>query len=620
MQFSKEISLALIQGREQLPAKNDRFVLGVIGNVPTQNIYDIALKAQAGGIGLLVAISGLVNLLMLTGSIYMIQIYDRVLPSGSIVTLLGLFGIVLLIYCFLGLFDLTRQRLLARISVRLDMTLGAACFGDWISVQEHSRAHEGGEQPPLQQLVHLRRLLSSPAFVSVCDMPFVPIFLMALYLIHPWLGTMVLAAAALACGMVVFGRWLTRRTGIASVAQDTILTDMSYQSRRLAEPLRAMRMQDDLAAYWLGLQRSSLVWHQRLHSAPDALAAFSKTFRLMLQSAILTVGAVLVIQGKISAGMIMAASILAGRVLAPIDQITGGWRLIAGGWAAHRQLHTYFEHYAPTLETVELPAPRGRISVSSVSQTPVPPRGDGSQYSLQDISFDLQPGDGLCILGGLDAGKSALAKLLVGISQPTAGEVRFDAVKLSLWPSSQIGPAIGYLPEMVELLPATIFDNISRFRAEATDAQVISAAKLARVHDEIMALPDGYSTFLGRGEQSVLSQAHLQKIGLARTLVYDPALIVLDDPRRSLCRCPDVEEIVHDVTRQMRNKSCTVVITARQPCAISALNKVLILSDGRMKRFGPTEEVLGQPYPARVAAKVRTLPSRGNGTAQVGNR
>ena len=565
----------------------------------THNIYAAALRSQLGGIVLLFVVSGLINILLLTGSIYMIQIYDRVLPSGSVVTLMGLFGIVLLLYCFFWLFDLIRQRLLARLSVRLDLALGAECFAAWISNDEKNNV-PASAQEPLQQLGHLRRLLSSPAFISVCDMPFVPIFLLALYIIHPWLGAMVLGGAALACVVMATGRYLTRNTISISANQDHTLADMSYHSRRLAEPLRAMRMQDDLATYWRGLQRSSLAWHQRLHAPPDALASFSKSFRLMLQSSILTVGAILVIQGQISAGMIMAASILAGRVLAPIDQMISGWQGIACGWSAHRHLHRHFSQNIPAREGVALPEPKGRISFTAVSL--------GIEGRAES------PGDGLCVLGGPNAGKSILAKMAVGVAAPTTGEVRFDAVNLARWPSAQIGPAIGYLPDTIDLLPATIFDNISRFRPDTTDAKVIAAAKLARVHHAIMALPDGYMSVVRGGGGSSLTQGQIQQIGLARALVCNPALVVMDDPLRSLFSCPDAEQIVAEVARHMRDRGSTVVITARQPCAISALNKVLILSEGRIRQFGLTRDIFGRAFPTRVAATVQTLQILGNGT------
>jgi len=441
-------------------------------------------------------------------------------------------------------------------------------------------------------------------------MPFVPIFLLALFIIHPWLGAMVLGGAALACVVMATGRYLTRNTISISANQDHTLADMSYHSRRLAEPLRAMRMQDDLATYWRGLQRSSLAWHQRLHAPPDALASFSKSFRLMLQSSILTVGAILVIQGQISAGMIMAASILAGRVLAPIDQMISGWQGIASGWSAHRHLHRHFSQNIPAREGVALPEPKGRISFTAVSLG-IEGRAENG---LKDVSFDLSPGDGLCVLGGPNAGKSILAKMAVGVAAPTTGEVRFDAVNLARWPSAQIGPAIGYLPDTIDLLPATIFDNISRFRPDTTDAKVIAAAKLARVHHAIMALPDGYMSVVRGGGGSSLTQGQIQQIGLARALVCNPALVVMDDPLRSLFSCPDAEQIVAEVARHMRDRGSTVVITARQPCAISALNKVLILSEGRIRQFGLTRDIFGRAFPTRVAATVQTLQILGNGT------
>lgn len=562
------------------------------------NTYLVALKNQRAGFAVVFVLSGVVNVLMLTGSIYMLQVYDRVLSSGSMVTLAGLFTIVVILYLFLGLFDFLRQRLLSRIAIRLDLSLGKPSFRSW--VQSGLTPQSAGPEP-LRQLSTLRQFLSGPTAVSLFDLPFVPIFLGALFLVHAWLGMMVLAGACVAGIAAILGRVLARKWQEQAAIQNNELQELSQQSRQSAEVLTAMRMQNDLGDHWQKLQETGLALHQNASNPSEVISSFSKTFRLLLQSAILTLGAVLVIQNQISAGMIIASSVLSSRALAPIDQVIGQWRAIGAAVAANRILRDFFAQNAEAPQLVTLPAPTGRVTVKSLSKFSPQLGTEMRKPLLQSITFELEPGDGLGVIGKSAAGKSMLARLLVGAWQPDQGEVQFDGASLDKWQEEVLGRTIGYLPQRIDLLPGSISQNIARFNPAASDADVISAAQLAGVHDLITALPNGYSSQVGGVSGTALSGGQVQRIGLARAVLFGPKLLVLDEPNAHLDG--DGDDALDAAILKLRAAGSTVIVMAHRPSAISAMNKIMILENGRMIRFDTKEAVLGG---SNVASMVRT--------------
>lgn len=552
------------------------------------NKYAIALRRQKAGFAVIVLFSGLISILMLTGSIYLLQVYDRVLSSGSIITLVGLFSIVVVLYLFYGLFDLLRQRMLSRIGTRLEFDLGRDSF---VAQLQACQSRENIKVDPLGQLSVLNQFLSGPSASSLFDVPFVPLFLGVLFIVHPVLGLIVVggAMAAALSGVlagVIARRWQDRRTQDA-----TVQSEFSTEAMRNSETVLAMGMQGCLADHWRSMQIKNLGTQQRSARGTEILASFSKTFRVLLQSTILTVGAVLVLNDQITPGMIIASSVLSGRVLAPIDQAISQWRSIAKTLFAHRSLHDFFENTPDRESTIDLPKPAGRITVTSLTKFSDNAAHTQQELLLQSVSFNLEPGDGLGVIGKSASGKSVLARLLVGAWKPDRGEVQIDGAAFDKWPAGAIGRHIGYLPQSVILLPGTIGQNIARFDPLATDADIIAAAKLARVHDLILRLPNGYATMVGGRSGTPLSGGQIQRIGLARAVIFSPALVVLDEPNANLDGAGD--DALENAISDLRAAGSTVIVMAHRPSAIAAVNKILVLDQGRMTRFDTKENVMG---------------------------
>jgi ATP-binding cassette subfamily C protein len=559
---------------------------------PSANIYIDALKQQKSAFLAVFIFSGLVNVLMLTGSVYMLQVYDRVLSSGSVPTLIGLFSIVVVLYAFFGMFDFLRQRLLSRIALRLNASFGTETFDAWIkSGLSNGQPGDQATPQPIRQLGLLRQFISSPTATSLFDLPFVPIFLGAMFLIHFWLGIMVVAGALVASAIALLGRFLTKQQINESMGQEGALHAFSEQSHLNAETIIAMGMQSNVTKSWHKMQLSSLATHQLISNPTEYLASISKTFRLLLQSAILTAGAFLVLQNQISAGMIIASSILSGRALAPIDQIIGQWRAIGRAVSAHRILRDFFaDHSAPPAYT-DLPAPTGRISLSGITKFALGTKGKPSATLLSSVQFDLEPGDGLGVVGKSGSGKSTLARVLVGAWKADRGELRLDGATMDQWDPAVLGKSIGYLPQKVDLLPGSISANIARFAPDANDRDVITAAKLTGVHDMILKLPEGYATLVGGPGGTTLSGGQIQRLGLARAVYCLPRIVVLDEPNSNLDT--EGDDALGQAIKGLREAGTTVIVMAHRPSAIAAVNKIMILHEGRVARIDTKENIMG---------------------------
>ena len=572
---------------------------------PSVNIYIEALRQQKIAFWAVFLFSGLVNVLMLTGSLYMLQVYDRVLSSGSVPTLVGLFIIVVALYIFFGLFDFLRQRLLSRIALRLDASFGTETFDAWVKSGLHNTRAANPDAPqPIRQLSMLRQFISSPTATSLFDLPFVPIFLGAMFLIHFWLGVMVVAGAVIAGAIALLGRFLTQKQLGESMAQDGTLHAFSEQSHLNAETIIAMGMQNNVTKRWHSMQLSSLVMHQSVSNPSEILASASKTFRLLLQSAILTVGALLVLQNQISAGMIIASSILSGRALAPIDQIIGQWRAIGRAISAHRILREFFQEQSITPSYADLPAPTGRITLAGITKYARSAKGQPSATLLSNVQFELEPGDGLGVVGKSGSGKSTLARILVGAWVPDRGELRLDGATLDQWDPTVLGRSIGYLPQKVDLLPGSISANIARFAPGANDKNVIAAARLTGVHDMILKLPEGYATQVGGPGGTTLSGGQIQRLGLARAAYGLPRIVVLDEPNSNLDT--EGDEALGQAITGLREAGATVIVMAHRPSAIAAVNKILILHEGRVARLDTKEKIMGGSKEAPQGASGET--------------
>ncbi|OED49404.1 ABC transporter [Rhodobacteraceae bacterium (ex Bugula neritina AB1)] len=576
------------------------------------NAYGTALRKLRPALIAIIGFSAIINVLMLTGSIYMLQVYDRVLASGSLPTLMGLFGIVLVLYSFLGFYDFLRQRMLARTSVALDNSIAAQAFGNWIRSGLADEAQGAGQ--PMRDLNTVRSFVASPAMTGVFDLPFVPLFLGMLFLIHPWLGLLTLAGAGVAALIALATRIYTKEAIRQATMLDTQDRQFSERTFGEADVITAMGMQNNVTTRWRTVHNAALHAGQGGSDPSEAFGAASRAFRMMLQSSILTLGAYLVLQNQISAGMIIASSILSGRALAPIDKVIGQWRGIGRALEAHRSLKEFFATAPERPKPIRMPRPTGALTVSKINKV-APGAGPLSERRriLSQVSFSLEPGDGLGVIGNSAAGKSTLARLLVGIWTPDTGEVRLDGAKHELWDPEALGKSIGYLPQSFDLLPGSIAQNIARFTPDAADEDVIAAATLAGVNDMILKLPDGYATQVGpHAGVAPLSGGQIQRLGLARAVFGLPRLVVLDEPNSNL----DVEgdNALTKAIAALRAAGSTVIVMAHRPSAIATVNKVMILHEGRIAQFGDKEEILsaatGRPAPRPQGAPQDSADAR----------
>lgn len=534
-----------------------------------------------------------VNVLMLTGPLFMLQVYDRVLASRSVPTLAVLFALTVGLFAFMGLFDLLRQRVMSRVGHALERKLGNPTFQIWIL---QGLSPRGASARPLADLAAVRGALSSPGFIALFDLPFVPLFVGVVFLFHLDLGLLTCAGIAVAVGLAVIGEATTRNAFAQAAVAEIKASRFAEQSLRHAESILAMGMLGRVRDHWRAAAGAGGAVAQAGSERTEAIGAFSKAWRLLMQSAILGLGAYLAIYQEITPGMIIAASIIAGRALAPIDQVVGQWRMLVKARAAYRRLGEHLGRAETAEPRLELPAPRGQVSVRGLRKLAPDSEKGQKRVILEGVSFDLKPGDGLGIIGPSTAGKSTLARLLVGVWQPDAGSVRLDGAPFDQWDPDVIGRHIRYLPQHVELLPGTIAENIARFDPNASNADIVEAAKLAGVHRLILGLPEGYATRIGYGP-SLLSGGQVQRIALARAVYGKPALVVLDEPNANLDA--DGDAALRDAILALRKQETTVVVIAHRPSAIAAVDTILMLNGGRQSDFGPKSEVL-----ARVARVV----------------
>lgn len=552
-----------------------------------KNPLSIALSQLRGTFIAVALVSAVVNILMLTGPMFMLQVYDRVLSSGSVATLQGLFIIVVVLYSFLAFYDFLRARMLSRAGYRLDQNIGKFTFDIWIK----SGLDTGSKlSRPISDLAIIRGFLSSPAMMGMFDIPWIPFYLAIVFAIHPWLGYLAISGAAVVTVLALFNQFSTRQSYTRAMGMDGSESFFIEQSRRNAEAIVPLGMMGNIQKRWENMHAGGLATGQKGGDLAEGFAATSKAFRLLLQSSLLALGGYLALQQEISGGMIVAASIIAGRALAPLDQVIGQWRNVIRSREAYRRLKNSLEQIQPPKRRIQLPEPSGRVSVSAVTKfIPNRPSGTESLPILNRVSFSLEPGDGLGVIGPSASGKSTLARILIGALSPDLGEVRLDDATLDQWSQEDLGPHIGYLPQSLELLAGTVGENIARFSPDAKDEEIVAAAKVAGVHEMILKLPEGYSTEIGYGLSS-LSGGQVQRIGLARAMYRTPKLVVLDEPNSNLDASGD--EALAAAISYLRQQNSTVIVMAHRPSAIAAVNKVLVLHAGEVVQFGDKAEVL----------------------------
>jgi ATP-binding cassette, subfamily C, type I secretion system permease/ATPase len=543
------------------------------------------------GVGI---ISCMINLLYLTGSLFMLEVYDRVLPSRSVPTLIGLIILAGGLYIAQGILDLIRGRILGRIGTSLDEALNARVFDIVVRLPLTVGGRNEGLQP-LRDLDHVRGFLGGMGPSAFFDLPWLPFYLAICFAFHVLIGVTALAGAIILVTLTIMTEFLSRVPARQALGLATRRNDLAAASRRNAEVLVSMGMSGRLARRWTDANQNYLDGNQRASDVAGGLGAVAKVLRMMLQSAVLAVGAYLVIHQEATAGIIIAGSILSARALAPVDLAIAHWKgFIAARQSWHRLsrlLESIPARPTPTL----LQTPSSRLSVEAVS---IVPPGD-QRLIVQDVTFALAAGNGLGIIGPSGSGKSSLVRALVGVWQPARGKVRIDGAALDQWSSDVLGRHIGYLPQDVELFAGSVAQNICRFDPEATSDGIITAAKEAGVHEMIIKMREGYDTQVGE-QGAALSAGQAQRVALARALYGNPFLIVLDEPNSNLDT--EGDEALTRAIRGARERGAIVVVVAHRPIGIEAVDQLLVLRDGRVQAFGPKETVLAQVLQPRVAS------------------
>lgn len=525
-----------------------------------------------------------VNLLMLTGPIFMLQVYDRVLGSRSEATLAALMILVAGLYLAMGLLDHARGRITARIGARFQDRLDQRVFAAALS-RNAARPNDPMAMAAQRDLDSIQRLLASPTLLALFDMPWTPVFLSAIFLFHPWLGWLALAGGGLLVGAALLHQRLTAQPMAQANAAAARAERLATQIKDEADLVRALGMRGNGFARWQAARRQTLADIITLSDRSGGFTAFSRSFRLFLQSAILGLGAYLVLQDQLTAGAMIAASILLGRALAPVDQVISQWGMFARAREGWTRLADLLAAEQPQRPRMPLPRPRALLEVQALTLIPPGER----QPSLRMLTFHVEPGQALGVIGPSGAGKSSLARALTGIWPAAGGELRLGGAALDQYAPDALGGLIGYLPQRVVLFDGTIAENIARLSPNPDADAVICAARRAGAHDMIAALPQGYDTPVSQ-HGGKLSGGQLQRIGLARALYGNPILLVLDEPNANLDN--DGSVALNRAIRDSRAAGNAVLVMAHRPGAIQECDRLLVLEEGLRKAFGPRDEVL----------------------------
>lgn len=543
-----------------------------------------AQSDQRGLLGAVAIFSVFANLLQLTGSLYMLQVYDRVLGSRSEATLVALSGLVTLMFVAMGLIDHARARIMARIGARMQDRLDRRVFAAALKVLTLT-PNDATAIAAQRDLEAVQRLWASPVLLAVFDIPWIPMFLLAIFAFHPLLGLLALCGGLILIALTFLNQSRTRlplnRCNTLSLAAER----MSDLVKSESETVQALGMSGAVFDRWQKVRAAALAAGIEAGDEAGFFGSLSKTFRLFLQSAMLGMGAWLVLRGELSSGAMIAGSILMGRALAPIEQAIGQWASVTRAQEGWRRLSLLLSRVPPEAPRTALPRPRGRIEVQNLS---VVPPGD-TQAVLRGISFAVEPGQALGIIGPSGAGKSTLARAIIGTWRPAAGSIRLDGATLDQYDPDTLGSYFGYLPQRVTLFDGSIAENIARLKSGAADSQIVEAAQRAAAHEMIVKLPDGYDTKISQiGGR--LSGGQIQRIGLARALFGNPEVLVLDEPNSNLDN--DGSIALNLAIRATKAAGGAVLIMAHRPAAIQECELLLVLEDWLRRAFGPRDTVL----------------------------
>lgn len=570
-----------------------------------ENSLQAALKACKGSFISVGIFSLFVNALMLVPTFYMLQVYGRVVTSGSIPTLVMLTIIMTILLVTMGALELVRSRIMVRVSTKLDVLLSRSVYRASFKRALDSGGMDASAQP-LNDLTGLRQFMTGNGLFAFFDAPWLPIYIAVMFMFHPWYGWVAIASAIVLLCLAALNEKMTGKA-LAEANKENISANLyTTKNLRNAEVIESMGMLNTLIHRWSGRQKNVLMLQSAASDKGGAIAAISKTFRMLIQSLILGLGAYLAVNHEISAGLVIAGSVLLGRALAPIDLIIGSWKGFISARSQYARLNAILDKQKAEPERMSLPAPEGHVSVENIIVTP-----PGSRTPvIKGISFAVPAGFVVGVIGPSASGKSTLARALLGIWVPQHGVVRLDGADISSWDKSELGPHIGYLPQDIELFEGSISENIARF-SEVDAKKVVLAAKTAGVHEMILQLADGYDTVIG-SDGANLSGGQRQRIGLARAIYGTPKLIILDEPNSNLDEVG--EKALSVAIQQLKAAGSTVFVITHRTNILTQLDRLLVMNNGTISLYGPREQVMAELSKQHA----QKAPQVGAGTAPAG--
>lgn len=534
-------------------------------------------------------LSAVLNILLLSGSIYMMLVYDMVLPSRSVPTLIGLLFMVTVAYSFQGFLEALRARIFMHLAASMEVDLTGRIHRLIGAIARSAPSRE-----PLQSvrdLDQIRSFLASAGPMALMDLPWMLFFIIVLFLLHPYLGLTVLAGGLLLIVLTAITNRLTAAQTARMTKVGNVRTRMADTSRRHAEVIHVMGMESRMRDAWTRISDQYLIAHERVSNVVSTMSTISKMVRLLLQSLVLTVGALLVMNGDASGGVIFASSILSARALGPVELVIGNWRGLVAARDSWTRLQESLSLIDQDRTVLALRPPRRALSVEDLSLNPA----GSNERTVFNLSFLVQAGEAIAVLGPSGCGKSTLVRGIVGILPAAAGSVRLDGATFDQWDNDELGRFIGYVPQNVELLSGTVAENIARFEPDAPADLIVEAARQAGVHDFILHLPDGYHTQVGP-DGSRLSAGQRQRIALARALYREPFLLVLDEPNSNLDTMG--EEALCDAVAVAKARGAIVIVVAHRPSILQAVDMVLLMKNGRAHAYGPKERLVPHLLPS----------------------
>jgi ATP-binding cassette subfamily C exporter for protease/lipase len=570
------------------------------------NRLQSAVRSLRGPVALVASFSLAINLLVLVPSLYMLQVYDRILPSRNLTTLLMLSVVCLGLLVLLGALEWVRSVLLSRIASRFDVTLAPLVHRT--AIESRLAQGPGADDRAVADLTAIRQFITGKGLVALFDAPWAPIFIGIVFVFDTWLGALALGGVVVLLLLTALADWLARGPSDRSQLAQQRAASLAGNQFRNAEAVVSMGMLQRVTERWFGVHQQMLIEQASAVERSAAVAAVSRTVRIALQSAVLGVGAFAVIQDRITPGMMIAASILVGRGLAPVEALITHWRQFTLVRLAYRRLTKLLARGADAAPATTLPRPAGHLKLEAI--TVVPP--GTARPAVRAVSFEIPVGESLAVVGASGSGKSSLARAVVGLWRPLSGAIRLDGNDVRHWDRDQLGAVIGYLPQDIELFEGSVSQNIARF-SDAAPEDVLEAARLAGVHELIQRLPQGYDTPVG-SDGSALSAGQRQRVALARAVFGRPALVVLDEPNSNLDEAGD--QALSGAIANLKAQGTTVLIITHRKSVLEAVDRVLALREGALVKTGSTQGFSGRFLPEMIAAiEERAVQSAGGAPA-----